>query len=225
MINPSKASYSIAPTAPVCVLIGIVTVWLLFDPRRNRGLLAALLIGALIGLSVNFRMINALLGAGYLAFFFFDFVIRRQRTPFLQGVLCGLGMAVCALPTLIANAINLGSPFRTAYTAQDSIVPDFSFPAAHYYFSDIQGLFVLIALGWAIGLVVAVAAPASRRIGAVTALNLLANGGFFLSHPMSTQYYMMPIITLSFATLLCDLVVRDRGLAPDQHGPYNISRA
>lgn len=210
MINPSKASYSIAPTAPVCVALGIVTVLLLFDARPRRALAGALIAGALVGLTVDFRITNALLASGYLASFAIDLAIRRSLAPFVQGAAFVAGMALFTLPTLIANAINAGSPFKTTYPAQDTTLPDLTFPAARYYFSDIQGLFGAIALAWALWLVVVAPTLTSRRTGAVVALGIVLNGVYFLSHSLVTPYYMIPMIMLAFATLAGELVVRGR---------------
>jgi len=206
MINPSKASYSIAPAAPLCAALGVATALMLFDSRPRRALAGALVAGALVGLTVDFRISNALLAAGYLVLFGIDLVIRRSIQPFLQGIAFVAAMVLGALPTFVFNAINAGSPFRTTYSAQDATPPDFTFPAARYYFSDIQGLFGLIALAWALWLVLAAPTAASRRTGAVVALGLVVNGFYFLTHTIVTPYYMIPMIVLSFAALVCDLV-------------------
>lgn len=211
MINPSKASYSMAPTAPLCAALGIVTALMLFDPRPRRALLGALAGGALVGLAIDFRITNALLAAGYLAFLALDLVIRRTAQPIRQGLAFAAGMVLFALPTFVANAVNTGSPFRTTYPAQDTSPPDFTFPTARYYFSDIQGLFGALALAWALWLVVAAPTAASRRIGAVIALGMVLNAAFFFSHVLLTPYYLLPMIMLAFAALVCELVVKDLG--------------
>src|SRR4029079_459665 len=59
MINPAKASYSVAPTMMVCALVGYLTVKLFIAPRHRFVLIA--LIGLLIGSSVNFRLPNLFL--------------------------------------------------------------------------------------------------------------------------------------------------------------------
>ena len=68
MINPAKASYSMAPTMVVCALAGFLTAGLFAGEPRRRLMLAAA-VGLLIGLSVNFRLPNLLLSAGYALFF------------------------------------------------------------------------------------------------------------------------------------------------------------
>jgi hypothetical protein len=69
MINPAKASYSIAPTMVVCVLTGYLTARLFLAERQRRLLLAGL-VGLLIGPAVNFRLPNLFLSSGYFLFFF-----------------------------------------------------------------------------------------------------------------------------------------------------------
>src|SRR5438876_2460759 len=69
MINPTKASYSMAPTMIICALAGFLTAKL-FSSAASRGRLwLAIAVGLLIGLSVNFRLPNLLLSAGYGIFF------------------------------------------------------------------------------------------------------------------------------------------------------------
>jgi hypothetical protein len=64
MINPTKASYSVAPTMIVCALAGLLTARLVANGSPHRlALIAA--IGLLIGLSVNLRLPNLFLSAGY----------------------------------------------------------------------------------------------------------------------------------------------------------------
>src|SRR5436190_5453520 len=64
MINPTKASYSIAPTMMVCAAAGLLTARL-FSATSSERVRLAVAIGLLIGLSVNFRLPNLLLSAGY----------------------------------------------------------------------------------------------------------------------------------------------------------------
>ena len=79
MINPTKASYSMAPTMMVCVLAGFLTAKLFVDEGRRHRLVLTALIGLLIGLSVNFRLANLFLSAGYFLFFFVSFLLLRSK--------------------------------------------------------------------------------------------------------------------------------------------------
>src|SRR5215475_12056811 len=63
MINPAKASYSIAPTMVTSVLAGYLTArWLIATQRSSQVLMAALL-GLVLGVSVNFRLPNLFLAS------------------------------------------------------------------------------------------------------------------------------------------------------------------
>ena len=84
MINPTKASYSVAPTMMVCALAGFLTAKLFKAEPRHRLLLLAL-VGLLIGLSVNFRLPNLFLAAGYCLYLAGAFLLARNKETFLQG--------------------------------------------------------------------------------------------------------------------------------------------
>jgi hypothetical protein len=73
MINPTRASYSMAPTMVICVLAAYFTAMLFAaEQRRNRFALSALL-GFLIGLAVELP--NLFLSSGYFVFFFVSFLV------------------------------------------------------------------------------------------------------------------------------------------------------
>ena len=65
MVNPSKASYSMAPTMIVCAVVGLLTAMMTNDPRSSRRNMATAAAGMLMGLAVSFRLPNLLLSAGY----------------------------------------------------------------------------------------------------------------------------------------------------------------
>src|ERR1700694_5927819 len=65
MINPAKASYSVAPTMAACALAGFLTARLFHAGQRRQRLLLTGLVGLVLGLSVNFRLPNLLLSSGY----------------------------------------------------------------------------------------------------------------------------------------------------------------
>ncbi len=91
MINPSKASYSVPPTMMVCAAAGLLTARFFAAGQRHRLVLIAL-VGLLIGLSVNFRLPNLLLAAGYCLYLAGAFLLTRTRPTFLQGVAFGVAM-------------------------------------------------------------------------------------------------------------------------------------
>ena len=200
MINPAKASYSMAPTMMVCALAGYLTVRFFGDMPRYRLVLIAL-VGLLIGLSVNFRLPNLFLSAGYFLFLAGAFMLARTREAFLQGVCFGAGFLIGMAPTLIANAINAGSPFATTYGTVDALPPELNAGILWRYFVDIQFTLLAIAAGWTAWLW-RFDQGRAKQIATLVALNLAVNLIFFMTHPIFTPYYVIPIDMLSLWTLL-----------------------
>jgi hypothetical protein len=217
MINPAKASYSIAPTMAVCALAGFLTARLFFAEQRQRLVLAALT-GLLIGLAVNFRLPNLFLSSGYLIFFFVSFLLSRKIETALQGVLFGAAFLIGMAPTLAANAINAGSPFSTTYGDTDVMPPDFNFSIFWSYLADMQFVLLVLALGWTALSLRLQRGNGASRIALVVAGNLVVNLAFFMSHPVFTPYYTIPVAMLSLWSLLFASLVQpaeavDGGLA------------
>jgi hypothetical protein len=198
MINPAKASYSIAPTMAVCALAGFLTAWWLVKARQS--LWPVILIGLLLGGSVNFRLPNALLAAGYFLFLGVLFIWSRKLITFAQGL--GFGTAVLAgmAPTLIAQAINAGRPLRTTYGSADVVAPEFNMGVFLQYLHDMQFVLVVLAIG-ATAWLLRPSGGGVRQVALVAAGNLLINLLFFLSHPIFTPYYIVPIAMLSLWSL------------------------
>lgn len=210
MINPAKASYSIPPTMVICAAVGYLTAKL-FELRADRArLIVTALIGLLLGLSVNFRIPNLLLCAGYAGFFLIAFVSGRSIKTFLQGALFGVAALVGLTPTLIANAINAGSPFATTYGGQDVSPPDFSFSITVIYLKDLQGFLCVAAIAWVIAVLLKRRTHIPLPVAVIAGINLAVNLGYFLSHPVFTQYYLMPLAMLSLWSLLFAYVLDDR---------------
>jgi hypothetical protein len=201
MINPTKASYSMAPTMIACALAGFVTARL-FTSGQRRPVLLAGLAGLLIGLSVNFRLPNALLSAGYFLLFFVSLLVARNGKNLLRAVAFGMAFLIGVLPTLFANAINAGSPLSTTYNAVDVTPPKLSVAVLQSYFGDVQFVLLAIAVLWT-GLLWRFADRDNvRKIALLVAGNLLVNVIFFATHPVFTPYYTVPIAMLSLWTLL-----------------------
>jgi hypothetical protein len=217
MINPSKASYSMAPTMVICALAGFVTPYWLKQKQHDYHVGLTLLLGFLLGLSVDFRLPNLFLSAGYFLFLLVALVSSRRISIFLQGVLFSIAFLVGMAPTLVSNTINAGHPVATTYGGHDVAPPEFSFAIIWQYVADTQ--FVLLALAIAgTAYLLRVGAEGTRRVALVTAMNLAANLVFFLSHPVFTPYYTIPIAMLSlwsllFAWLTQDSEVSDRRFA------------
>ena len=199
MINPTKASYSIAPTMMVSAAAGFLTaLWLV---KANRSALLPIVIGLLLGLSVNFRLPNLFLAAGYLLFLGIAFLGMRRITTLLQGLGFGVAFVVGMAPTLIANAINAGSPLSTTYGSVDVVAPQFSLEILRQYLRDMQFGLIVLAVGSTAWLLVRAREGGVWHVAFVAAGNLLVNLAFFLSHPIFTPYYMMPIAMLSLWSL------------------------
>jgi hypothetical protein len=211
MINPTKASYSMAPTMVLCAVAGFVTARLFAAGQmRNRILLSALA-GLLIGLAVNFRLPNLFLASGYFLFFAGSFLLGRKRETFLQatafGAACLLGMA----PTLLANAINAGSPLATTYAGVDVAPPQLSLSVLRQYVADMQFVLLVLAAGWSALILRLRRETGIGRTALVAAGNLVTNLAFFLSHPLFEPYYTVPVAMLSLWSLLFGSVMPPAG--------------
>jgi len=203
MINPMKASYSMAPTAVICALCGYLTARCFGGPEGDRRLAPLLTLGVLFGLGVNFRLANIFLCGGCSLFLLIDFLKSRQMRQFMRGVWFAFALIVGMLPTLISYWINTGSPFISTYSGAPDVQPlDFSLTAIQGYLSDtFQTALLVLAIAatvwlWRSG------GEGARRIARLTALNLAINLAFFLTYPIATPYYIVPIALLSLWSLL-----------------------
>ena len=200
MINPTKASYSVAPTMMVCALAGYLTAKFFVAGPRHRLILLALM-GLLIGLSVNFRLPNLLLAAGYCLYLAGAFLLARSKATFPQGASFGIAFLIGIAPTLIANAINAGSPFSTTYGGVDVAPPELNPAVLLSYLLDVQFTLLAISIAWTAWLW-RFDRGRARQIAVLVALNLAVNLIFFMTHPIFTPYYIIPIDMLSLWTLL-----------------------
>lgn len=161
MINPAKASYSVAPTMAVCAIAGFLTaLWL---TRDRRGVLLVALIGLVLGASVNFRLPNALLVAGYCIFLGILFLRSRTSATFVQGLGFAAGVLVGIAPTLIAQAVNAGSPLATTYGSADVVAPAFDFAVLGQYLRDMQFVLIVLAIASTVCLLLIGSVRASCR--------------------------------------------------------------
>ena len=201
MINPTKASYSMAPTMVVCALAGLFTARLFVDEGRRRLLMVAA-VGVLLGLSASFRIANVVLSAGYFLFFGLSFLIWRTRETFVSGLVLGLSFLVGLLPVFAANLVNSGNPLVSAYGGQDTAPRSLDPAVLLAYLRDTQfPLIVIACVGTA--LLWRFAGPGGvRKLALLVAGNLALNLAFFATHPVFTQYYVIPILMLSLWTLL-----------------------
>ena len=184
----------------VCALAGYLTAKLFADAPRHRFVLIAL-VGLLIGISVNFRLPNLFLAAGYCLYLAGAFLLARDKDTFLQGATFGVACLIGMTPTLVANAINAGSPFATTYGPDGALPPELDAGIIWRYLIDVQFTLLAIAAAWTAWLWLADQGNA-RQVALLVATNLSANLIFFISHPIFTPYYIIPIDMLSLWTLL-----------------------
>jgi hypothetical protein len=202
MINPTKASYSMAPTMVVCALIGFLTARLFVRTPQHYRILLTIIVGFSIGLAVNFRVANLLLSAGYFLSFAIEFLRSRKFETVAQAGLFGIAFLAGTAPTLIANTINAGGPLTTTYTDGDASPPAFDAAVLWSYATDLQGILLALAVVWTVLILRRGHGEGIRQVGLVTALNLFVNLAFFMSHPIVTPYYTIPIAMLSLWSLL-----------------------
>lgn len=202
MINPSKASYSMAPTMVVCALAGFLTARLFVKAPQRHRIFLTMLVGFLIGIAVNFRLANLFLSAGYFLFFGIAFLRSRNFETALRGGLFGMAYLAGIAPTLLANAINAGSPFATTYGQGDAEPPGFNATVLLSYVTDLQFVLLLLASAWTVLILRSQRGNGAKQVALITAGNLLVNLTFFMSHPVFTPYYTIPIAMLSLWSLL-----------------------
>jgi hypothetical protein len=201
MINPAKASYSMAPTMVACAAAGYLTARLFTATPRHR-LWLTILLGLVLGVSVDFRLPNLFLSSGYFLFLLFSWLSSRKMQIFLRGAAFTVAYLIGMAPTLLANAINAGSPFATTYGGQDVAPPDFSLSIVWQYVADMQFVLLVLAAASTAVMLRTRGDDGVRRVALVTAANLAVNLAFFLSHPVFTPYYTIPIAMLSLWSLL-----------------------
>lgn len=200
MINPAKASYSIPLTLSLCAVVGFFTSQLISVERhRLRQWTIPTLLGLLLGLSVNLRIPNLLLATGYSFYFLFVFATARNIKSFIQGALFGVTLIVGMSPTLIANTVNAGSPFATTYGGQDVSPADFTFSIARAYLGDLQSVLIVTSI---LGILWLASARNAKPVATIVTINLIVNVGYFLSHPVFTQYYLIPLAMLTLWSII-----------------------
>ena len=202
MINPTKASYSMAPTMMVCAIAGFLTAKLFASGAQRQRLVLTALIGLLIGVSVNFRLPNLFLSAGYFIFLLASFLMVRSKQAFLEGLSFAAAFLIGIAPTLAANAINAGSLFATTYGGADVAPPSLDATVLWSYFADLQFILLAIAAVWTALIWRFNGRASARQAAVVVAANLIVNVMFFMTHPVFTPYYTVPIAMLSLWTLM-----------------------
>jgi hypothetical protein len=209
MVNPVKASYSMAPTVVVCALAGCLTARWLAGPRSQPNIWLLAPIGFLLGLTVDFRLANLFLASGYGLFLLVAFLAKRTMSRFLQGLVFGVALLAGVIPTIVSYAVNAGSPFASTYGNNPDVRPlDFSFAVVRDYLADpLQTLLIVIGIAGSIWLLRQ--ANGIRRVALLTLANLALNLAFFFTYPIATPYYTIPISLLTLWTLLFAVLFRE----------------
>lgn len=231
MVNPAKASYSIAPTMPLCIVLAYVTMTMFSEASSVRRLILAASAGLLLGLATDIRLSSVLLAFGYGVAFVIQFLRERTGTAFMQPIVFGVALLIGALPTFAANMINGGSPFTTAYGGADIAPPLTSIDpllaqVRWYLFSGTHSVLTWFALILLIALATVTAKKklAFLQLPLLAAfLTLLANDIYFITHPIQSQYYSVPpaILALWIGTFVLAYLLdrQETGLAPSVVGP------
>lgn len=202
MNNPVKASYSLAPTMVVCVLTALLTSALFNTKRPLRRSLIVAAIGFLLGFSVNLRIANLVLAAGFGTWLLFVFLRHPSLSKFLEGTIFGTAFLFGTLPTLWANHINTGSALMSPY---DVPRPRFSIDQTieqfHLYLGGTQGVLLVTATLAVLSLLI-FARGKQLQVTAIAALTLLFNIVYFVAYPIFTPYYLVPAAMLSLWLML-----------------------
>jgi hypothetical protein len=202
MNNPIKSSYSLAPTMVVCALTALLMSALFNTTRPLPRFLIVAAIGFLLGLSVNLRIANLVLAAGFGTWLLFVFLRHPNLNKFLEGAIFGAAYPIGVLPTLWANHINTGSALMSPY---DVPRPRFSIGQTieqlQLYLGGTQGA-LLVTATLAAFLLLIFARGKQLQVTAIATLTLLINIAYFFAYPIFTPYYLVPAAMLSLWLML-----------------------
>jgi hypothetical protein len=181
--------------------------------------------GILIGLSVNFRLPNLFLTAGYFLVFLGMLLRERKLQPIWLGLSFGAACLAGMVPTLVANTINAGSPLATTYAGVDLAPPTFSFGLLLEYARDMQFALLVLVCAWTGRVLLRARDRGLRWTAWMTVGNLIFNLGFFLSHPIFERYYIIPLEMLSLWSLLYASLLQPAAVVAEYPAPVRAARA
>ena len=94
--------------------------------------------------------------------------------------------------------------------------PDFSFNVIWSYVADMQFVLLVLAIAWTVLMLRWRQGNGMREVALVTAGNLLVNLAFFMSHPVFTPYYTIPVAMLSLWSLLFASLMQPAEVVDDE---------
>ena len=103
----------------------------------------------------------------------------------------------------------------TTYGGVDVTPPDFSFSVIWSYVADMQFVLLVLAIAWTALILRWRRGNGIRQVALVTAGNLVVNLAFFLSHPVFTPYYTIPVGMLSLWSVLFALLMPPAEIVDD----------
>jgi hypothetical protein len=208
-----------APTAVICALSGYLTARWFGAAPGDRRIAPLLILGLLLGLSVNFRLANLLLCGGCCFVLLVEFLGSRGTKQFLHGALFAVALVAGMVPTITSYWVNTGSPFTSTYHGASTVLPlDFTFSVVWAYLRDyLQTALLALAIAGAVALWLA-RESGLKRVAGVTAANLAINLAFFLTYAIATPYYTLPIALLSLWTLLFGIAGQEAPAEPFGQG-------
>jgi hypothetical protein len=86
--------------------------------------------------------------------------------------------------------------------ADDALSPGLSFGVIWHHVADMQFVLLVLATAWTALILRLNRGNGITQAAVVAAGNLLVNVAFFMSHPVFTPYYTIPVATLSLWSLL-----------------------
>ena len=158
----------------------------------------------LIGLSVNFRVVNALMLVPIVLFLPLKsiFNLANVRENFVLLLKFGLISVAAALPLLFYNYIEMGNPFSITYSSIDKAYNSETEITNHvkYYFNIDQLWFRIHIIGLALLIILNISGKLSRSYVLAAASFVILNYLFFIFHAVKMDYYpyASAIIVLGF---------------------------
>jgi hypothetical protein len=209
-LRPFGYSLSVPGTTVCMVMLGFFTAWSMYTSRWQSVL--QILIGLVLGISINFRIANGFLAAGFIALYGWQFCRRPSIDGMIKPLMFTLALFVGALPVLASNAINAGGPFITTYGRGDTRdlpllnIGEISAGAKYYLIQNSEsGIFLLLALGALTVLIVwHFYRPiiGARALAVIVGVNLVSSSWFFLVHTPRIPYYLFPTAIMAISTVI-----------------------